>query len=208
MTNQSPTNAAPGGARPILDAALETFAARGYEGASIQAIAEHAGVSKANVFHHFSSKEQLYLAVLNGAGSHWREEMASVTGTAGPFATQLHAMIRHVLDHMTRESAQSRVVLREVLENGALRGGKLYGEVFAGNFEVETEIFRRAQASGELRPDVDPVLAWAATVAACMFFFQTRDVMRFNADFPYADAPDDYARGICEVLLHGVAAPA
>lgn len=195
------------GARQILAAALEIFAAHGYEGASIHAIASRAGVSKANVFHHFTSKEQLYMAVLRTASESWNEELVSVSATPGDFPTRLRAMIHGVLQHLTRESDQSRVVLREMLENGALRGRKLSEEVLADSFQNETAIFRRAQADGELRTGVDPVLAWVATLSACAFFFQTREVMRFNPDFPYADAPDDYADGISDVLLHGIAAP-
>lgn len=44
----------------ILDAALQEFATRGYEAASTNAIAEHAGVAKGLVFHHFGSKEALF----------------------------------------------------------------------------------------------------------------------------------------------------
>jgi hypothetical protein len=79
--------------------------------------------------------------------------------------------------------------------------------VFADNFEIETEIFRRAQADGKLRSGVDPVLAWMMTMAVCAFFFQTRDVMRFNPAYPYAESPDRYARDVCDALLHGIAAP-
>lgn len=49
--------------RRILDAALKEFAARGYAAASTNAIAQEAGVAKGLVFHHFNSKEELFLAV-------------------------------------------------------------------------------------------------------------------------------------------------
>jgi AcrR family transcriptional regulator len=44
----------------IVRAAIALFAARGYERASISAIAEHAGVSRAAVFWHFHDKESLF----------------------------------------------------------------------------------------------------------------------------------------------------
>lgn len=49
--------------RRILYAALAEFASRGYEAASTNAIAEAAGVAKGLVFHHFGSKEELFLTV-------------------------------------------------------------------------------------------------------------------------------------------------
>ncbi|MDP3279186.1 MAG: helix-turn-helix domain-containing protein [Deltaproteobacteria bacterium] len=47
----------------ILDAALSEFAEHGYVAASTSGIATRANVAKALVFHHYSSKEALFLAV-------------------------------------------------------------------------------------------------------------------------------------------------
>lgn len=195
------------GVRQIMDAALTLFAARGYEGSSIHAIAEQAGVCKANVFHHFASKEALYLAVLHTASLEWGNEIAAMADTPGNFSHRLRQMVGCILRRLFEESDQSRLLLREVLENGALRGRQLAEEVFAHNFEVETAIFRRAQAEGDLRSGLDPAIAWAAMISACLFFFQARDVLRFNTGFGYADTPERYADGICEILLRGIAAP-
>lgn len=207
MTTVPTPNPACDGARQILAAALEAFAEHGYKGASVHAIAERAGVSKANVFHHFASKEQLYLTVLRQASLGWREDIARMADATGPFPARLRAMVDCILKHLLNKTAESRLLLREVLENGALRGRRLSEEVFAGNFDIEMAIFRRAQAEGDLRPGLDPVIAWVTTIAACLFFFQSRDVLRFNPAFPYADAADDYAAGICDVLLRGIAEP-
>jgi AcrR family transcriptional regulator len=57
----------------VLRAALTEFAARGYEAASTNAIAARAGVAKGLVFHHFESKEQLFLAAHDLALSEVRE---------------------------------------------------------------------------------------------------------------------------------------
>jgi TetR/AcrR family transcriptional regulator len=52
------------GRSAILSAAKTQFAKQGYHGATLSKIAAYAGVSKADIFHHFGSKEGLYLAVL------------------------------------------------------------------------------------------------------------------------------------------------
>jgi AcrR family transcriptional regulator len=49
----------------ILDAARESFAAAGYEGATIRAIAADAGIDPAMVMRHFGSKERLFAAAAN-----------------------------------------------------------------------------------------------------------------------------------------------
>lgn len=48
----------------ILDSAIDVFGTRGYHNVSMDDIAEAAGVSKALVYQHFSSKDELYLEVL------------------------------------------------------------------------------------------------------------------------------------------------
>ncbi|MGS2615247.1 TetR/AcrR family transcriptional regulator [Micromonospora sp. LZ34] len=55
----------PGTREAILDAARAAFAERGFDGASIRAIAAAAGVDPALVHHYFGSKDQLFLAAMN-----------------------------------------------------------------------------------------------------------------------------------------------
>lgn len=47
----------------LLRAAMEEFLDNGYEGASVEAIAKRAGVSKGGLYHHFRNKEELMLEV-------------------------------------------------------------------------------------------------------------------------------------------------
>ena len=48
----------------ILEAALQDFAAHGYEGARVDRIARSAGINKAMIFYYFSSKQNLYRTVI------------------------------------------------------------------------------------------------------------------------------------------------
>ncbi|MGW2399280.1 TetR/AcrR family transcriptional regulator [Kitasatospora sp. NPDC001664] len=61
------TGRRPGGAdtrRTVLESARAEFAARGYEKASMRAIARAAGVDAALLHHYFGTKDQLFLAAL------------------------------------------------------------------------------------------------------------------------------------------------
>lgn len=49
----------------ILDACFNVFARHGYANTSTAMLAEAAGISKALIFHHFNSKKELYLSVLD-----------------------------------------------------------------------------------------------------------------------------------------------
>ena len=68
--------------RQILDAALAVFAERGFQHASMDAVAERVGVTKPVVYTHFGSKEGLLLACLAQA----RAELLEVTTAAAASA--------------------------------------------------------------------------------------------------------------------------
>jgi AcrR family transcriptional regulator len=59
----------------ILDACFNVFANYGYANTSTTMLAEAAGISKALIFHHFNSKKELYLGVLDRCFEKGRTEM-------------------------------------------------------------------------------------------------------------------------------------
>ncbi|WP_203581123.1 TetR/AcrR family transcriptional regulator [Microbacterium hibisci] len=50
--------------RDILDAAVEIFGSKGFAGGTLQEIADQVGMTHAGILHHFGSKDQLLLQVL------------------------------------------------------------------------------------------------------------------------------------------------
>jgi len=63
----------------ILQAAADSFAEHGYDGASVAKICARAGVTKGGFYHHFSSKQALFLELLE----HWLTEVDAQLRTAG-----------------------------------------------------------------------------------------------------------------------------
>jgi AcrR family transcriptional regulator len=55
--------------RQLLDSALEVFATRGFHGASMNDVAEAAGVTKPVLYQHFDSKRNLFVELLEDVGS-------------------------------------------------------------------------------------------------------------------------------------------
>lgn len=51
--------------KDILDAALKLFSHRGYGATSVNDIAEEAGLSKGNVYHHFPDKETIFRSLID-----------------------------------------------------------------------------------------------------------------------------------------------
>ncbi len=192
------------GAKAILAAAEQLFARKGYEAVSISAIAVKAGVSKANIFHHFRSKRALYLAVLQRA----RSEMGPLLDRMLAQYRSLRAEVSHFagahLSSLLGQERLSRLLLREVLESDPRRAREL-AEMFGRNFELLVQVLRRAQQGGELRADIDPAAVATLLVGANVFFLQSRHVLRHLRDVDFADDPVRYAQATAEILLSGIA---
>ncbi|MFZ1468725.1 MAG: TetR/AcrR family transcriptional regulator [Paracoccaceae bacterium] len=66
--------------RRILDAALKVFAQSGYSGASMDAVASEAGLSKPTLYQYFTSKEALFQAMMLGKRDRMRTAFDQPSG--------------------------------------------------------------------------------------------------------------------------------
>lgn len=154
----------------ILGTAEELFSEQGYDAVSISAIAERANVSKANIFHHFKIKHELYLAVLKCAchkSTRLLDDMVQAVG--GPEGRLCHFIQAHMA-HLYEHHRVTRLILRELVENGPRRGRELAEGAVGKNFARLVGILREGQARGELRDDVDPAVVATLLVGANVSF--------------------------------------
>src|SRR5438132_1610 len=73
---------APERRRQLLDSALDVFAARGFHGASMNDVADAAGVTKPVLYQHFESKRRLFVELLEDVGSRLGWLVAEATASA------------------------------------------------------------------------------------------------------------------------------
>lgn len=115
----------------ILNASLEVFAHRGYRGASLAAIAERCGIVQGAILHHFGSKEQLLLALLNRYFAPDGSLFGSDSAGAGPEAVfeRLAAIVT------TNEHRALLVRFYTVMMGESLTDGHPAGPFFIERFE-------------------------------------------------------------------------
>jgi TetR/AcrR family transcriptional regulator len=131
----------------IHRAAIEVFAQHGLSGASTQAIAEQAGMSKARLHYYIGSKENLYRQVLQDIVDDWIKVFGFADEAFGPrkvlgdyirrklvfsfehplrsriFAAEIMRgapQLRSMLDHSKRRTDQAGAVIRTWIEQGLL----------------------------------------------------------------------------------------
>ncbi len=148
----------------ILGAGERVFARAGFNGATMAAIADEAGLPKANLHYYFGSKQALYRAVLARTLRDWLVPLDALTEEADP-ATALAGYIRAKMAIGAQRPDASRVFANELLHGAAELGELLRGE-------LRTMVRRKAAvidawvAAGRMAP-VDGThlffTIWAAT---------------------------------------------
>src|SRR5579859_3686507 len=76
----------------ILDVATRLFAERGYEGVSLQHVADAVGLGKASLFHHFANKDALYEAVFDRVITGLQEPLDAIYRQSGTFEERLDTL--------------------------------------------------------------------------------------------------------------------
>lgn len=188
----------------ILNAAEALFSERSFDTVSMNTVAVRARVSKANIFHHFGSKNALYLTVLRAACRHSADLLQDLVQESGPLAERLRRFAQKHLDHILEQEALSRLMMRELLKGNPRRGQEFAQQVFGENFTRFVEILRRGQEEGVLRADIDPAIVATLIIGANVFFFQGRDVLRHFPEVKFADQPAQYSRMMVDIILHGI----
>ena len=178
---------APGGkAGSIREAAKRAFLAAGFGAVSMDAIAREAGVSKATVYAHFSSKEELFGAVIGGECERHFADFSAGELDPGEVRASLTALGRRFLELILSPDAIAlhRIIIAEVVRFPVL------GEVFwrAGperNLGQICDFMKSAAALGALAV-ADPRRAAEQFVGLVRGEVQLRELLRLD---PVADAP-------------------
>jgi len=191
----------------ILAAAESLFAEHGFDAVSMSAIGEAAGVSKANVFHHFTSKNELYVAVLRNACKAAVQHLDDLSKNEAPLTERLPQFARAHLENLLEHGQVARLMLRELLSDNPRHGQELAEKVYGEKFSRFVAILRAGQQAGELRTDIDPAMVATMLIGANVFFFESREVLRHFPDVTFTQQPERYSRMLADILLHGVLPP-
>lgn len=144
----------------IFGAAMELFAARGFDAVTIEAICTAADVARATFFLHFPTKASLL--------HEWNRQVAAefsgrLTEPRGSATEELRALIAHISSRLRAQADVMAAMLREFF---ATPEAVLATPTEARDLHALFEsIVRRGQARGELRRSVDPRLAVAVVLS-------------------------------------------
>ncbi|HXV24623.1 MAG TPA: TetR/AcrR family transcriptional regulator [Alphaproteobacteria bacterium] len=162
----------------ILTAAEEVFAEAGYSGATTAAIADRAGLPKANLHYYFRTKEALYRRLIERILEEWLASGDQIRPEADPaeaFSTYIAAKI----EASRRRPFASKVFANEILHGAPHSGDFLKIQVRAW-VEAKGKVIDGWVKRGLIRP-IEPhhlfFILWAATQTYADFETQIRAVL-------------------------------
>ncbi len=173
----------------ILDAALEVFSKYGFRGATLDQIAEVAGLSKPNLLYYFPSKEAIHIALLSGLMGTWLDPLRALRAEGDP-VEEILAYVRRKLEMSRRYPRESRLFANEILQGAPRILDQIEGEL-KSLVDDKARMIRGWIAEGRLAP-VDPhhllFSIWATTQHYADFDVQVRHVLGPGGDAPFAEA--------------------
>lgn len=141
----------------ILQAAIRLFASRGFHETSMSEVARTAHVSKALIFWHFKTKEELFMAVLSRLLEPYVIDFAEEAG-ALDIKAQILKLIEAYLSFVSDNASSVRFFVAQLLHDEHLADG-LVGQVlqlYDGYRALLVDLIARAQARGICVKDFPP----------------------------------------------------
>jgi TetR/AcrR family transcriptional regulator len=170
----------------------------------MRTIALEAGVSKANIYHHFSSKESLYQAIVQSSAAETALLIEQLADSQGDFDQRLVEFAKAHLEHLFDRKNAAKVIMREAFSGDEERSRKLSDEVFGRINHRMIEIMQAGQEAGLLRSNLDPALCVILLMGANAFFFQAQEVLKHFPEAEFAHRPGRFSEGMADVLLNGM----
>lgn len=184
----------------ILDAALDVFSAHGYRGATLDQIAEAAGLSKPNILYYFNGKEEIHVTLLNQLMETWLDPLVEMDAAGDPM-TELLDYVQRKLEMSRDLPRESRLFAGEILQGAPRMLPHLRADLKPLFFE-KCAVIQTWMDDGKLA-QVDPrhlmFSIWATTQHYADFDSQVRALLD--------DEPHDSAARFLEQMYRRLLAP-
>lgn len=174
----------------ILDAALDVFSQAGFKGATLDQIADAAGLSKPNLLYYFPSKDLVYRALLDRLLQTWLDPLRALDAEGEPMR-EILAYVRRKIELARDFPKESRLFANEMLQGAPRMTEVLEGDLHALVAEKAAVLTRWMDQGRIVR--MNPVhliiSIWALTQHYADFDVQVRAVLGPGHE-PFAEAED------------------
>lgn len=192
------------GAMLILNAAESLFAQKGFKATSISEIAKKAGGSKANIYHHFKSKEHLYQEALELACERvfnvmeLKDSLPSIDAKA-----RLKEYVSLHLKSMLEQPVSTNLIKRELMDNNQIEGKMLAKDIFTNTFVKVASLVFDAHDIDKNSQDINASLQAFMLIGVNIFFFDSQSVMKYLPGVSsIAHTPEVFSNKIFDFIMN------
>ncbi|HSN23905.1 MAG TPA: TetR/AcrR family transcriptional regulator [Methylomicrobium sp.] len=183
----------------ILSTAQKLFAERGYDGCNVSDIARQAGMSQGNIYWYFSSKKELFKAVLAEGFEGLGRVMAEAAERPGTSIEKLDFFLDRFNTLMKEQGGEEFVsIIITLLGRGGVGRLEELGlsthQIGVGYHQSLNAIFAQGQAEGVILPGIDPNLL-------STFFFSFINGLMLMYPEEWKDISSELIRGVAFRLL-------
>ncbi|MBW0103069.1 TetR/AcrR family transcriptional regulator [Pseudonocardia sp. KRD291] len=181
----------------LIEVATQVFYEKGYDGASLQDIADRLGMLKGSLYYYIQSKEDLLFDVISTVH---RDGLAVVRARAdveGSPLEKLESVIVGHVEHTCRNLVPTAVFLHELSALPADRRKEVLGSEHAYQ-GVFRDLIEQAQSNGDVRADLDPRLAALSVLGSTNWVYRW---FRPGGAF----TPEQIGAELAEMSIRGIA---
>lgn len=174
----------------ILDHARREFVTHGLNGARMDRIAEAAGVNKNLIYHYFSSKELLYLDVLERIYVGLRASQDDTRLRELPPLDGMRELVGTTFDHFVATPDLIRLMSVENIHYAQhLKSSARVKPLYRGLLETLQVLLENGQRSGVFRSNVDAIDLYLSISGLAYFFLSNQHTLSWLLDRNFVSKP-------------------
>jgi TetR/AcrR family transcriptional regulator len=159
----------------ILEAAKKVFILNGFEGTSMQQIANEADINKSLLHYYFRNKEKLFAAVFSYAFQNFVPQVQEILNSDITLFIKIERIVAEYMDMLLKNEFIPAFILHEINRNpdgifAIMQGTGLNPDIFIKQFAIEIE-------KGHIRP-LNPRHLIVNLIALCVFPIAARPLMQ------------------------------
>ena len=190
----------------ILDISTKLFSQKGFDGCSVDLIAEKAKVNKASIYYYFKDKASLYEEVLEENLNRFLERVREAVGKEESAEKKLEAFARSYAANFSSNKAMAPLMLRELASDGTHLTDNTRA-VLREIIEVVDNILKQGHQDGVFR-ETATFLPYFMVVGSMNIYTSTQRMRnRFQGEedrFGFSLTPQNTARELAAIIINGI----
>lgn len=192
----------------LLASATEIFSEKGFDGATVKAIADHAGVNISLISYHFKGKEGIFQKCVEKFGQSRLQESVQIL-TPAESMEDLRAKIKlWTQQFLLCQIEDNRICMilhrEDLMERPFMR--ELFESTFLKAFESMVKFLQVAKKAGIIKKEIDPLLTSGIIYGALLHMGRTQNIQKkqFGISIENESYRSDVVNQFVNILLHGV----